>query len=136
MVEIRFVVNDVREKRSYPKTLENNPFLGNKIGDKVSGQEIGLEGYELEITGGSDIAGFPMRKDVDGFQKKKIYTVKTQGVRDVKGKTGARIRKTVAPNQINKNTAQINVKIIKYGSKSVKECLGIQYKPAEAPVAA
>jgi len=131
MVEIRFVINDVKEKVSYPKTLQNNPFFGNKIGEKVPGQELGLEGYELEITGGSDIAGFPMRKDVDGFQRKKIYTVKTQGVKDITGKKGARIRKTVAPGQIGKDTVQINVKIVKYGSKPVKECLGIADKAAE-----
>jgi small subunit ribosomal protein S6e len=131
MTDIRFVVNDTQGKKSYPKTLQNNPYLGSKIGDKISGNELGLVDYELEITGGSDIAGFPMRRDVDGFVRKKIYTIKTQGVKDIHGKKGAKIRKTVAPNQINKDTVQINLKIIKYGTRSIKECLGIEDKPAE-----
>ena len=53
MAETKFVLNDVKTGKSYQKALDNNPFLNKKVGDKVSGNEIGFDGYELQITGGS-----------------------------------------------------------------------------------
>ena len=44
---------------------------GMKIGDKVNGDLVEMPGYELVITGGSDNAGFPMRKDIQGSGRKR-----------------------------------------------------------------
>ncbi len=48
-----------------------NHFLGKRIGDTVEGMFVGegdksLSGYKLQITGGSDVTGRPMRPDLDG----------------------------------------------------------------------
>ena len=48
-----------------------NHFLGKKIGDSVDGMFVGegdksLSGYKLEITGGSDLTGRPMRPELAG----------------------------------------------------------------------
>jgi ribosomal protein S6E (S10) len=43
-----------------------NRFAGRELGDEVDGAAVGLDGYTLELTGGSDTAGRPMRADVRG----------------------------------------------------------------------
>ena len=53
-----------------------NHFLGKKIGDSVDGIFVGdgdvsLGGFKLQITGGSDLTGTPMRADLDGGGRKK-----------------------------------------------------------------
>ena len=66
------VVNDTNPNnggRSYNLTVSGNnqsQFLGKRIGDVVDGIFVGegdktLAGYKLEITGGSDKTGTPMR---------------------------------------------------------------------------
>ncbi|MFB6147956.1 MAG: S6e family ribosomal protein, partial [Candidatus Nanohaloarchaea archaeon] len=46
--------------------------VGKSIGDEFEGGIIGLDGYTLEITGGSDRDGFPMRETVDGSARRKL----------------------------------------------------------------
>jgi small subunit ribosomal protein S6e len=98
---------------------QTKPFLNKKIGDHIKGDDIGFPGYEFEMTGGSDYCGFPMRKDVIGVARKKILMVKGVGIR--KNVPGRKIRKTVAGNTVHPNTAQINLKVIKQGAKSLFE---------------
>jgi small subunit ribosomal protein S6e len=88
---------------------------GKKIGDKIHGEVIDLPGYELEISGGSDFCGFPMRKDVNGIMRKAILT--TQGFGNNYNRKGMRLRRTVAGNTIYNKTAQVNLKVLKYGSQ-------------------
>lgn len=92
---------------------QSESLIGKKIGDKISGKTIGHEGYEFELTGGSDSAGFPMRRDVQGTLRKKILITGGVGMRTKR--KGLRLRKTVAPNQVTKTTAQVNLKILKAG---------------------
>ena len=69
-----------------------------------------MTGVELLITGGSDNAGFPMRKDVRGGGRKKILIVAGVGAR--KKAAGLRQRKTVSGNTISSRTVQINLKVV------------------------
>ena len=101
-------------------------FLGKKIGDAVSGEGLGLAGYELQITGGSDYCGFPMRRDVQGPARRKIFAVSGVGLKK-KGK-GLRIRKTVAGNTIHDKTAQVNLKVIKAGPEPLTKAGGEEKK--------
>ena len=93
--------------------------IGKQIGDKIAGDTIGFEGYEFQITGGSDYCGFPMRKDIPGANRKRIFAVEGIGLH--KKKKGIRVRKTVAGNTIHTKTAQINLKMIKEGNKPLIE---------------
>jgi len=93
--------------------------LGKKIGESITGDTIGLAGYEFLITGGSDNCGFPMRKDIEGAKRKRILAV--QGIGLKKKAKGIRQRKTVCGNTINPKTAQINVKVIKEGKEPLFE---------------
>ena len=132
MAETKFVLNDVKTGKSYQKALDNNPFLNKKVGDKVSGNEIGFDGYELQITGGSDKSGCQIRRDVQGFGKKRALLSAGPGVHGLKG--GKRVRKTVVANLINEDIVQINLKVLKQGSQTLEQI--IPPKVEEAPVAA
>lgn len=92
---------------------------GLKIGETVKGEILGLVGYELQITGGSDDSGFPMRKDMDGPVKKKIFIKKGKGFKP--RRKGERRRKTMRGNEITYDTSLINLKIIKYGKSKFFE---------------
>ncbi len=98
---------------------EAKSLVGLKIGDKVDGSKIGLAGYELEITGGSDNCGFPMRKDVSGSSRKKILI--TKGVGNRESKRGIRKRRTVCGNTIHTKISQINLRVLKEGKAKLEE---------------
>jgi len=99
--------------------------IGKKIGDKISGDALGLAGYEFEITGGSDYCGFPMRRDVQGTARKRILAVSGVGLKK-KGK-GIRQRKTVCGNTIHARISQVNLKVLKEGKEK------LDAPPAEKP---
>lgn len=117
MVKIVLNYKDKAKQIELPEDKQKLLY-GKKIGDKVDGSEIELPGYELQVTGGSDIAGFPMRKDVLGGVRKKILAVKGVGFK--KSIKGVRRRRTVAGNQIYDQTAQVNMKVLKVGEKDLE----------------
>lgn len=114
MTETKIIIG--HKGKSYQKAITEE-LVGKKIRDKFSGDIVGLNGYEFEITGGSDTSGFPMRNDVIGVTKKAVLLTKGPGVH-VKNK-GDRIRKTVRGNTISAETSQINLKVLKVGSEEL-----------------
>lgn len=117
-MEFKLVISDPKTGKSMSKEVkepDSKRFSGMKIGDKVKGELIDMQGYEFEITGGSDYAGFPMRKDIPGTSRKRILAVSGVGLRKSKRK-GSKQRKTVAGNTIYEKTAQVNLKILKHGN--------------------
>ncbi|MFH1316027.1 MAG: 30S ribosomal protein S6e [Candidatus Woesearchaeota archaeon] len=107
------------------KDKEAEVFLGKKIGETINGNDIGLEGYDFEITGGSDNCGFPMRKDVQGTSRKRITSI--GGVGFTKKGKGIRTKKTVCGNTVHSRIIQINLKVLKEG----KTPLAIEKKDGE-----
>ena len=117
-MEFKLSIGDPKTGKTVKKVISDKAaefFLKKRIGEKISGDEIGFAGYEFEITGGSDYCGFPMRRDVRGTARKRILIVSGVGIR--KNRKGRKVRKTVAGNTIYSKTAQINLKILKMGSK-------------------
>jgi len=117
MVKFKVIIADQKQGKALQKEVDSTEvtaFKRKKIGDKIDGKAFGYEGYEFEISGGSDNSGFPMRKDVEGIARKRILIVSGVGLRK-KTRKGMRKRKTVAGNTISLKTAQINLKVIKYG---------------------
>ena len=93
MTEFKIVIGDKSTGKCYQKQITEDSaekLIGLKIGSKFAGEILDLPGYELEITGGSDYCGFPMRWDVDGSQRKVIFTVKGVGVHNKKHKPNPR----------------------------------------------
>lgn len=122
MAEFKLNIGDPATKKTLKKDVkdaEAEVFQGTKIGDTIKGDLIGLNGYELTITGGSDSAGFPMRKDVMGGARKKILIVKGTGLR--KNVPGRKVRRTVAGNTVTSKTVQINLKVSKAGKTPLFE---------------
>jgi small subunit ribosomal protein S6e len=124
MAEIKVVLSNPKTGKSYQKVLKDEDskrLMGLKIGDKLQGESIDLAGYEFEITGGSDFAGFPMRKDVQGIGRKKILATHGVGLRKKRNARGVKIRKSVAANTIYDKTAQVNMKVLKEGKMPLGE---------------
>lgn len=88
-----------------------------------------LSGYELQITGGSDYCGFPMRKGILG-QRKKITILGGIGFKGA-GK-GIKRRKTVCGHKIHERISQINLKVTKPGTKKLAEIFGQEKKEEPA----
>lgn len=142
-----FKLNISNKEKAWKLETESEELVGKKIGEKVQGKELKseLEGYELEITGTSDKAGFPGKKDTEGFSLKRELLgygfgmhKKPKGLKKKKPNkkpAGLRLRKTVRGNTISKDTIQINLKVLKSGSKKLEEIFPEQNKPKENPQA-
>ena len=125
MVDFKIVIADPKTNKSYQKEFEQkqSQLLGKKIGDKIKGDGFGLTGgYELQITGGSDNAGFPMRSDVEGTARKRLLITKGVGFRSKK--KGMRKRKSIRGNTVSTVISQINMIVVSYGSQPVEKLLG------------
>ncbi len=106
-----------KDGKSYQKDIkspESDVLVGKKIGDKLKGDFLGFPGYEFELRGGSDKSGFPMRLDVKGTQRRRIFTTRGLGTKHVR--EGTRVRKTVAGNTLSESIVQVNLKVIKEGA--------------------
>ncbi len=132
MPEFKIVISE--KGKSYVKNLtsdESEVFLDKKIKDKIEGSHFGFKGYELEIRGGSDKEGFPMRDDVEGVGRKRIFITKGRVGAKIK-KKGVRLRKSVSGNTVSQLTSQINLKVIKTGQKPLDEIFGKTQKENSA----
>lgn len=126
MTELKIVINDTKTGKSYAKTAEDDNFSGLKLGSKIKGEIVGLDGYELEISGGSDSSGFPMVKKLNTNTRKRVVLTCGPGIK-IKTR-GARIRKSIRGSIIADDIKHLNLKIIKYGSKKLEDILGIAPK--------
>ena len=82
MVEFKAIVNDVKTGRSYNVAVSGhhaNSLIGVNIGEIVDGVFVGLPGYKLKITGGSDGNGTPMRSDLPGNKRIKLLLSDSKG---------------------------------------------------------
>lgn len=114
---LKLNIGDPKSGKTITKELtddDSKSLIGKKIGDKVSGTGFGLSGYEFQVTGGSDNAGFPMRADVTGAGRKRILITRSVGLQAKR--KGLRRKRTVAGNTVSKSTAQLNLKVLKHGS--------------------
>ncbi|HLC32179.1 MAG TPA: S6e family ribosomal protein [Candidatus Nanoarchaeia archaeon] len=126
-----FKLNISEKGKAWKFETEGEALAGKNVGESVNGEEIDskFEGYEFMITGGSDSAGFPLSKEVEGIALKRVLLTKGWGMRD--SRKGVRLRKTVRGKQITSTTSQINLSVVKVGSKKLTELFPEQNKPAE-----
>ena len=101
---------------------ETKKLVGLSIGEEFEGDIVGLTGYSLKITGGSDKNGFPMKKDLSG--PRRVRSLVSGGVGYHPDRAGKRRRKTFRGNTISEDIIQINTIVSKAGSKSLEEILG------------
>ena len=143
------VVNDTDPKnggKSYSLKISGNnhaQLLGKKIGDTVDGIFVGegeqtLSGYKLQITGGSDKTGTPLRRDLEGGRRQAVLVTQSTGLKGhnlvFKNKggekklfrykpDGLRKRRFFRGITISQDTRQINLKVIEVGKKSLGDIL-------------
>jgi small subunit ribosomal protein S6e len=110
MVTFKLVVSDPKSRKSEASEVKDAAaqlLMGRKVGDVVDATTIGLTG-KIMITGGSDRAGFPMRRDTLGGGKN--YVLMTRGVGYRSREDGVKKRKLVRGNTITEETYQVNAK--------------------------
>ncbi|MFC4542670.1 30S ribosomal protein S6e [Halosolutus amylolyticus] len=126
MASFTVVVGDPDSGSSYQLEAEEqdaNRFIGKSIGEEVDGGAVGLDGYTLEITGGSDEAGRPLTPEVAGANLKEVM-MKERKTGYHPNRDGERRRITVRGREISDAVAQINASIVDRGSTEVDELLG------------
>jgi small subunit ribosomal protein S6e len=124
MVEFKVVVNDTKNGKAHQVEVSGhhaNSLVGKKIGAEVDGIFISLPGYKLQITGGTDKDGFPMRDDLPGMTRRKLLLSKGRGFQH--RESGVRKKKSVRGNVVNQDIVQINMKVVKYSSKPIEQLL-------------
>ena len=112
--------------KTHKLETENEELVGKELHDKIDGKILlpALEGYEFEITGASDKAGFTAMKEVEGIGLKKLLLTygkamhrrpRREGKKKVSNPKpkGLRMRKTVRGKVISPEIVQINMKVLK-----------------------
>jgi small subunit ribosomal protein S6e len=118
MPKFKIIISDRETGTSKTMELEETlalPLIGKKIGDVVDGSIVDLPGHKMQIMGGSDKDGFPMRPNVHGGVRRKVILSGGVGFNPKSG--GARRRKTIRGNVITDEIVQINMKIIEKPKK-------------------
>jgi len=124
MVEFKVVVNDTKSGKSYQVQVTGhhaNSLIGKKIGEEVDGIFISLPGYKLQVTGGTDKNGFPMRRDFPGMARRRLLLSDSTGCHP--NEAGMREKKSVRGNTINQDVVQINMSVTKHSSKPIDQLL-------------
>ncbi len=123
-MDYKVVVSDPKTGKSYQveaKEEKAKKIRGSKIGDKFDGSLLGLPGYKLEVTGGSDKGGFPMKEGIHSSTAQRALLGNGVGF---KAKRGERARIRVHGEIVGDAIIQVNTKVAEYGGKSLDELLG------------
>jgi len=127
--------------KTFKLESEAPELIGKAIKEKINGIDISsdLNGYEFEITGASDKAGFTSSENVEGIALKKVLLTYGKGLHKRPKKEGKkkrsnftprglRMRKTMRGKIISPEISQINLKILKQGHKNLEEIFKEQIK--------
>jgi len=133
MAKFKIVLSDPETGKAQKIELEGTkaaPLIGRRIGDIMDGTILGLPGYKIQITGGTDKDGFPMRPDIHGGVRTKVIVSSGPGFKPKR--KGERRRKMLRGNIITEEIVQINMKILeKPKVKGKKEKKEEEAKPPE-----
>src|SRR4030066_1733298 len=122
MAKFKVIVSDPENGTSKVVELEEartGPFIGRRIGETMDGAVVDLPAHKLQIRGGSDKDGVPMRPNVHGGVRRNV--VLSGGVGFNPQDKGERRRKAVRGNVITDEIVQINTKIIEKPKKAKEE---------------
>jgi small subunit ribosomal protein S6e len=121
MARFKVIVSDPETGTSKAVEVEGAravPLIGKRIGETIDGSVVGLSGHKLQITGGSDKDGFPMRPNIHGGVR--VRAILSGGVGFHSKQEGERRRKTLRGNVITEEIVQINMKIVEKPKKAEK----------------
>jgi len=123
---VKSTINDPKTGKSYTKEVDVEkikPLFGQTVGYEFDAGIVDVPGVKVKITGGSDKDGFPMRKGIHKNSRLRVYV--SGGIGYNPKEKGIKRRKTVRGEIIGEDIAQLNLKIVKLGKKSIEEILGI-----------
>jgi len=105
---------------------EVTPLIGTSIGEEFNGSLVGLDGYTLKVTGGSDEEGFPMRKGIQGSGRRKVLMKYGPGYKTEDD--GVKRRKSARGEVVSEDIVQVNVKVTdrEDDSGTIPELLGLE----------
>ena len=140
-----FKINISEKKgKTYHLETESENLVAKIISEKIKGSDVSpeLHDYEFEITGASDKSGFPAMESVDGIMLNRVLMsygigMKKRQKREGKRKRsnftprGLRMRKTARGKIISPEIMQINLKVLKTGTKELSEIFPEQNQPKE-----
>ena len=121
MAKFKIIVGDSETGKSQSLEVEGTravPLVGRRLGEVIDGSVVGMGGYKLQITGGSDKDGFPMRPNVHGGVRASV--ILSEGVGFHPPRQGERKRKTIRGNIVTEEIVQINMKIVEKPKKAEK----------------
>ena len=129
-MEFKAVISNPTTGKSYQLDVKEDKaktIKGKKIGDELDGGFLGLAGYKLAVTGGSDKSGFPMRQGIHGSGRAKVLMDAGVGYNPVRDE---RKRKRVHGEKIEDDIVQVNLKVTEAGKKPLEELLGVKTEAA------
>ncbi len=103
------------------------PLINKKIGESIDGSIVGLPGFKMKITGGSDRSGFPMERSIEGTGKVRVF----KSIASSGRKKGQFRRINMRGNIISADTEQVNLAIVEYGDKPTAELFPVKEKAAK-----
>jgi len=121
MAKFKVIVSDPANSKSKVVELEGAravPLIGRRLGESIDGSVVGMSGVKLQIRGGSDKDGFPMRPNIHGGVR--IGVVLSEGVGFHPDREGERQRKTIRGNTITEEIVQVNMKVLEKPKKAEK----------------
>jgi len=113
MAKFKVIVSDPQTGTSKVIEIEETraaPFIGRRVGDTLDGAVVDLPAHKVQIMGGSDADGVPMRSNVHGGVRRSV--VLSGGAGFNPKRKGERRRKTVRGSIITDEIVQINMKIV------------------------
>jgi small subunit ribosomal protein S6e len=122
MAKFKIIVSDPEAGTSKVVELEEAravPFIGRRIGETIDGAVVDLPAHKVQIRGGSDKDGVPMRGNVHGGVRRNV--VLSGGAGFSPKKKGERKRKAVRGSTITDEIVQINMKIVEKPAAKVTE---------------
>ncbi|MCU0631461.1 MAG: 30S ribosomal protein S6e [Methanolinea sp.] len=122
MAEFKIVLSDQKTGRAYKVDVSGGAagaLIGKRIGDEIDAGSMGLQGYRMEITGGSDRNGTPAKRNLPAAGRRRLLLSGGAGFKPVM--EGQRRRKTLRGNEITADFVQINARVTSYGDKALDE---------------
>jgi len=121
MAKFKIIVSDPETGKSQALEVEGAravPIVGRRLGEIIEGTSVGMPGYKLRISGGSDKDGFPMRPNIHGGVR--VSVILSEGTGFHPSRAGERQRKTLRGNVVTEDIVQVNMKVVEKPKKKEK----------------
>jgi len=120
----KIVISNPKIGRSYQMEFDKSKMgelVGRRVGEEVDGGFLGLPGYKLRLTGGTDKQGFPMRRGIHRAGRAAPLLAGGAGLGS--GRRDVRRRKTVVGEILSDEIEQLNMTVLQEGKTPLESIL-------------